>query len=132
ITATLFFTISWSGAHTATALQSGILPQTMFPAVVGLFTFAVVRYGPPLQRSLVSFFDVRDRYPMKLRFGVAILVPFLASLLITFESRVSQTALKEQVVVVISLVTGYLAMAPRSGDLLAAVKDLVPARAQRQ
>ena len=128
VLATLFFVISWSGAHQATALQTGVLPQTVFPSVIGVFTYGIARFGPALQRVLSSFFDVRDRYSVRIRFAAAVLVPFLISFIITLEDRVSQTAVKEQFIVLISLATGYLAMAPRTGDLLTAVKQMIPDR----
>lgn len=123
VLATAFFVMGWSGAHQQTAFQSGILPQNVFPAVIGLFTFAVVRFGPKVQGALVAYFDVRDRFPVWMRLGVAILVPMLISVIITNQDRVSQEAFKEQFVVLVGLATGYLAMAPRSGDLLTGMRQ---------
>ncbi len=129
--ATLIFTLAWTGSHLNTFWQSGLLPHTVFPAVVGLFTFCVARYGPAIQRALVDFFDFRDRYPVWLRFLVAILVPMLISLLITFQERVSEEAFKEQFVVIVALLLGYLAMAPRRGDLLSGVQQIMGREGRR-
>ena len=122
ITATLVFVIAWAGMHYQTADQSGLVPQTVFPAVVGLFTFAVQRWGPALQRALVPIFDLRDRYPIGIRLLAAIGIPLVVSLVITFEQRVTATAMKEQVVALLALVTGYIALAPRSGAMLAGIE----------
>lgn len=124
--ATAIFVISWAGMHYATAGETGLLPQRFFPGAIGLFTYVVTRFGSSLQARLGPFFDFRDRYPSKARFAAAILLPLVISLVITAEARVSQTAMKEQLVVVISLATGYLAVAPRSGDLLSGVRRAVP------
>ncbi len=125
VLATAMFVMGWSGAHQQTAFQSGILPQNVFPAVIGLFTFAVVRFGPKVQGALVAYFDVRDRFPVWMRLAAAAAVPMLISFLITFQDRVSQEAFKEQFVVLIGLASGYLAMAPRTGDFLSGVRQTV-------
>jgi hypothetical protein len=117
--ATAFFVIAWSGAHRLTGTQWGILPQMVFPAVIGLFTYSVAQYGPKLQMSLKPFFDTRDKFPKLLRFLIVIAVPMVISLVITAQERVSQEALKEQFVVLVALVTGFMIMAPRSGDIMA-------------
>jgi hypothetical protein len=117
--ATIFFVISWSGAHRFTGLQWGILPQIVFPSVIGLFTYSVTSYGPKLQAKLKPFFDTRDKFPKFLRFLLVIAVPILISLAITAQERVSQEALKEQFVVLVALITGFLVMAPRSGNIIA-------------
>lgn len=131
VLATVMFGIAWAGVHYETADLSGILPQRFFPAVVGLFTFAVTRFGPALQQRLQGFFTVRDRFPAALRIVAALLIPVGVSLLITNQERVSDTALKEQFVVLISLCTGYLALTPRSGDFASGMRDLVERRGQR-
>ena len=126
--ATGLFVVPWGDIHDATALDVGILPQTVFPAVVGLFTFAVTRWNDAMQRVLRRLFDLRDRLSPRARYAAAIGVPLLVALVITAEERVSQTALKEQVVVIIGLLTGYLALAPRGGDILAGARELAALR----
>lgn len=125
--ATLLFAMSWSGSHFATGATMGIIPQRFFPAAIGLFTFAVQRWGGDVQRRLTPFFDLRDRYPTRLRIAAAVVVPLVLSLLITSETRVSNTAFKEQLVVLVGLVSGFLALAPRSGDVLSGVAGQVAA-----
>jgi hypothetical protein len=128
IIATMIFELAWTGSHLNTSFQSGILPQLIFPAVVGVFAFVVERFGPFFQRSLTSFFDFRDRYPGWLRLVVAILIPILISLVITLQERVSMEAFKEQFIVLVSLTVGYLAMAPRAGGLLAEAQRMMQSR----
>lgn len=122
--ATLIFTMAWSGSHYQTSWLIGlVLPQTMFPAVVGVFTYGVGRWGPAIQRRLGPFFDVRDRFPMKVRIAAAIVGPIVFAFLLTAETRVSLTAQKEQIIVLFGLASGFLALAPRSGDVLGGVSQ---------
>jgi hypothetical protein len=116
--ATIIFVISWSGAHKDTGLSWGLMPQIAFPAVIGLFTFVIAKWGKKMQLSLKSFFDTRDKIPRLLRFVIAAAIPIAISLIITFQERVSFEALKEQFVTMVSLVVGFLVMAPRSGDIV--------------
>jgi len=123
--ATALFGLAWSGSHYTTAWNVGLLPQTFFPGVVGLFTFAVARWGPPLQARLARFFDLRDRFSLGLRVAAAFAVPIVLSLLLTRETRVSLTAVKEQTIVLVGLLSAFLALAPRRGDLMAGVRHEV-------
>jgi hypothetical protein len=120
--ATIIFVISWSGAHKDTGLSWGLLPQIAFPAVIGLFTFVITKWGKKMQLSLKSFFDSRDKIPRFLRFLIAAGIPLAISLIITFQDRVSFEALKEQFVTLVSLVTAFLVMAPRSGDIVSGAR----------
>lgn len=112
LVATALFTLTWAGAHWATGDLVGLLPQRLFPAAIGLFTFLVIRFDAPLRRSLEPFFRRRAAVPTPVRVVLAILVPLLVALMITNEERVSDTATKEQVVVLVGLAVGYLAFAP--------------------
>jgi hypothetical protein len=125
VIATLVFTLSWAGFHFDTADQTGILPQRVFPALVGFTTFGFARWGPDLQRALRGFFDFRDTLPMALRLAVLIGIPLLFSYLLTNQERVSQTATKEQVVVILALALGFLMLAPRTGDALAGMGQVL-------
>ena len=131
VAATLIFTLAWAGSHYSTATKVGLLPQTIFPGVIGLFTFAVARWGRDVQARLAAFFDRRDRYPLKVRAAGAVAVPFIVSLLLTSETRVSAPAIKEQIVVIVGLLSGFLALAPRSGDVLAGVTKEVAGMQER-
>jgi hypothetical protein len=125
--ATLLFLLVWAGAHAKTGGQTGILPQKAFPAVVGLYTYVVMRYGPALQRTLSNFFTRRDRIPTVVRVIITVAVPTAVSLLITNQERVSKTAQKEQFVVLIGLALAYLMLSPRGGGLGAAERLVAPA-----
>lgn len=131
LVSTLVFAMAWSGSHYQTSWLIGlVLPQTMFPAVIGVFTYAVGRWGGDLQRRLGAFFDLRDRFPMKARIAAAVLAPLVFAFVLTAETRVSLTAQKEQLVVLFGMATGFLALAPRTGDVLAGVSRQFEAVAQ--
>lgn len=123
--ATLLFLLVWAGSHARTGGLTGIVPQKAFPAVIGVYTFAVVRYGPTLQRRMARFFERRDRVPVILRALVTLAIPTVVSLLITNQERVSDTAQKEQFVVLIGLVLAYFMLSPRGGDVAAAGRRLM-------
>lgn len=125
VVATILFALSWAAIHYQSTDDSGLLSQKIFPAVIGFFTFVSARYGPAFQRVLVPFFKVRDKVPSFLRIMIVFLIPLVVALVITFQERVSDTAQKEQIVVLLSLCTGYLALAPRQGDLLSEVRRIV-------
>ena len=125
LVATLVFTIVWAGVHYDTAGRIGLVPQRLFPAFVGLFTWATVSHGPRLQRRLRLIFRVRDVFPRWLRLVVVMLVPMALAYYLTNQERVTQPALKEQVVALVSMGAGWLAMVPRGGDVLAGVRRFV-------
>lgn len=123
VVAAVAFTMSWAGYHVQTWNKTGIMPHSVFPAVIGLFTYAVARFGPEIARTLESYFHVRDGVPRFLRYVLVIAIPLTVALIITFEERVSNEALKEQFIVLVGLAVAYLLVSPRpdTGALGAAV-----------
>jgi hypothetical protein len=113
LVATLCFTMSWAAVHAQTAAGMGLLPQQWFPCAIGLFTFAVARFGGQIQDRFRPFFDVVQGIPKFLRIIAALLIPLGIGLVITLQERVSQTALKEQTVVLLSMACGYVALSAR-------------------
>lgn len=121
VAGTLAFTIAWAGTHFETAGQAGFLPQPIFPAMVGLFLYAVARWGAPMQRVLGPLLAGRDRFPIGYRVLAAIAVPLAFSLLMGNQSD-AQAALKGQVVAMVALISGYVALMPRTGSPLAGIE----------
>ena len=119
------FLLVWAGTHSESADQSGLLPQKAFPVLIGAYTYAVMQWGPSLQDRMSGFLDVRDRLPFAARLVITLAVPTLVSLVVTNQERVSNPALKEQVVVVIGLALAYLLLVPRSVDVAAASARLM-------
>ena len=117
--ATCLFVIVWAGVHYTLPIQTGLLPQIIFPAVIGLFTFIVVRYSEGLQRALDPFFESRDRFPRWLRFVGVLAVPLLLSVLITqpWRTIVAAGPQLEHFIVLVALVVAFLLLAPRAGEL---------------
>jgi len=116
--ATCLFVIVWAGVHYTLAIKMGLLPQIIFPAVVGLFTFITMRYGNGLRRALDPFFESRDRFPRWLCFVGIFAIPFLFSVLITQPWRQVVTAgpQLEHFIVLVALVVAFLLLTPRLGE----------------
>jgi hypothetical protein len=111
---TMLFTISWAGFHNQETGDVGLLPQIVFPGFVGFCTYLVARYERWLKQRFAAALEARDRLlPRLARVAVAVVVPVLLSWAITHSDAHSSTALKEQLVVILSLVIGWLALAPR-------------------
>jgi hypothetical protein len=111
--ATMAFTMSWAGYHVQTWNTMGIVPHNVFPAAIGLFTYGMARFGPEFGRALESVFQSRDRAPRFLRYVLVVAIPLGVSLVITYQERVSDEAVKEQFVVLVGLAMAYLLLAPR-------------------
>lgn len=117
LASTMLFTMAYAHMHRDTAAQEGIVAQKTFPAFVGVATFVIGRFGPTIARKLAGPLTKRDRVPLLLRVPLAMLVPIGLSYLLTNQDRVTDPAKKEQWVILVSLVVGYLAVVPRSGRL---------------
>ena len=130
--ATAMFTMVHAAVHDNTADQSGIVPQRMFPALVGLFTFGAGRLAPAVARRYGDAIDARNRVPAVLRIVVALAIPLVSSYLLTNQQRVSDTAFKEQFIALLTLFTSYAAFVPRDGDFLGAGQRLLATKAQRR
>jgi hypothetical protein len=112
IIATIVFSLAWSWYHIDTSGLTGIIPNRIFPAIVGLFTYSVIQFGPKIQNSMASFFRARDKVPIFFRYVLVLAIPMGIALLITIEERVTAEALKEQFVVIIALIAAYLLVSP--------------------
>lgn len=113
----MLFTMAYSQIHrdTTSADLGPLIPQKVFPAVIAVFTYLAMRVGPRLTSHLGWFFRRRDRIPMPARIALAILVPIVYSYFLTNEDRVTDPARKEQLVIMASMITSYLAVVPTSG-----------------
>ncbi len=116
ILATTIFTIVWAGFHEDTWNQTGIIPQKLFPAVIGLFTYIVARFGPGIHHAWRSFFESRDKCPKWIRFIAVLAIPMLISVAATYQESVSQEALKEQFIVLIALIVAYMLISPHARE----------------
>jgi len=118
VVATCIFVILWAGVHYTLPLQIGLLPQIIFPAIVGVFTFIVVRYGEGLQRALDPFLKSRDVLPRWLRLVGVVAIPLLFSVLITQPWRQVVVAgpQLEHFIVLVALVVAFLLLTPRAGQ----------------
>lgn len=122
---TLSFGLVFASAHDQTAQQDGIVPQRVFPAVVGIGVFLATRYGPTLARRFGGQLAKRDRIPVPLRILLTLAVPLALTFLTMNQERVSATAVKEQAIVMITMATGYAMLVPRDGDIAGAARRLL-------
>jgi len=123
IVATAVFLVAWAGTHFETSGSVGLLPNLIFPAVIGLFAHGTTRNAAQIQARFSSFFERRDRLPVKIRLGMTLLFTTAFAIVLSnvFEdgsNRVVQPTAQQQVVVLFGLVLGYALMVPRSGDPL--------------
>lgn len=123
VAGTLAFTVAWAGTHyTSEAVGSpGLVPHPVFPAVVGLFLYAVARWGRRIQAALGPLLALRDRYPIGYRILAAIAIPLVLSLFMGNASN-PEAARKAQTVAVVALLAGYVALMPRTGNSLAGIE----------
>jgi hypothetical protein len=131
VLATGIFTMVHASVHDKTADMTGIVPQRMFPALIGLFTFGAARLAPAVATRWGSAIDKRNHIPGFVRLLIALAVPLLSSYALTNQERVSDTALKEQTIALLTLFTSYAAFVPRDGDFLSAGQRLLSARLAR-
>lgn len=120
--ATALFVLTWASAH-HDVLQWGLVPQILFPAVVGLFSWVTVRWNVAVQERFATFFARRDALERRRRFAIAAAVPAVLGLLLGIDP--SGFPWKEQLVVLVGLASTYLALVPRSGDLIEAIEAAV-------
>ncbi len=114
VIATLAFVLSWSYVHAASPFKFGLAPQVVFPVFVGLFTFATAQYGTSLARSASRLLDARDKLPVWVRVVAVILISLLVSIALMSQRPVTFLDLKQQLIVLLSLVIGYAALMPRA------------------
>lgn len=115
--ATLGFTMTWGYVHAANPYQYGLVPEVLFPAIIGLFTFATAQYGASIAQSAPRLFDARDRLPFWIRLGAVIVIPTIVSIVLMSQRPVTLIDLKQQLIVLVSLAIGFIALMPRPNVL---------------
>lgn len=111
--ATLAFAMSWGYVHAASPYEVGIVPEILFPALVGLFTFTIAQYGSRIAGSARQLIVARDRLPFWARLAGVIIIPTLVSMVLTSQRPIAQLDLKQQLIVLIGLAIGFAAFVPR-------------------
>jgi len=123
IVATAVFLVAWAGTHFNTWAGMGLLPNILFPGVVGLFTHWSTRNAAAIQHRFSGALERRDRFSKKVRLVGTMVVTTLFAIILSsvfadFEARVMFPTVQQQIVVLVGLVVGYAAMVPRTGDPL--------------
>ena len=123
--ATAMFTMVYASVHSQTSSQNGLVPQRMFPALLGLLTFLAARLRGTVARRFGGAITARDRIPGPLRAVIAFGLPMVVAYLIMRQDRVTETAAKEQIVALLTVFLSYSALVPRDGDFLGAAERLL-------
>jgi hypothetical protein len=113
LVATTLFTLTWAAARRVRPDQPGLLPQIFFPAMAGLFTFAVIRWGPSLLRLLDVLVGQRDRIRTPIRMLIAAAVPLFFAIVIAPGQRAPVAARFDQLTVLVGMLSGFIMLAPR-------------------
>lgn len=113
ILAGMFFAVVWAGSHYDTGHLVGFMSQRSFPALVGALSFLAIQAGPGLMARAPGLFAARDRLSGFLRWLMVLATPLLVSLVITYEERVSNEALKQQIVVIVGMLVAFVLLTPR-------------------
>jgi hypothetical protein len=111
--ATTVFVLSWAGSHIGRSMEFGILPQIVFPGLIGLAAFATARWGAAVHAVLRLYFQVRDYIPSGVRMLAMIALPTLLAIWLARGSGASRAAFNEQLVVLSGIVGGFLLVQPR-------------------
>jgi hypothetical protein len=122
---TALFGLFYAPTHADTASQTGIVSQRLFPAAVGLLAFGGVRFAGPLASRFSGAISVRDRFPWGVRLAVAIGIPIVLAYTTMNQDRVTGTAMKEQVVILSTMLFGYGAFLPVNGDISSVLNRLM-------
>lgn len=117
---TVIFTLGWAGIGFHFFTRPGILPDGLFPAVVGLMAYLMARYEAQLRRLPVTPWAGRERLSRRARLGLAVLVPALSAMLLT---PITRAPVRDQLVVLLTLLSTYVLLAPGTGELLAGLRQ---------
>lgn len=132
LVSTLVFSMVYASVHSETMAGNGLVPNRIFPAVLGVLTFLAAR----LQRTVASRFGraitVRNKIPGVVRGVLALALPLAVSYVITDQDRVTDVSTKEQVVSLLTVVSSYAAFVPRDGDFFGAAQRLLLGRGARR
>jgi len=120
VIATLVFTMTWAGNAFHFPNRNGIVSDGLFPSVVGLLTYITIRYGPGLMERLAALMVRRDQLSPKVRLGLVIAIMWLISILLEGKVRFP---VRDQLLVIIGVIVGYLALAPSKGNLGAGLQE---------
>ena len=115
--ATLGFTLCWGYVHIATPFKIGLVPEVLFPPVIGLFTFATAQYGTRIAQFAPRLFDARDRLSAWVRLTAVIVISIALSFALMSRQPIAFIDLKQQLLVLVSLAIGYIALVPRQSAL---------------
>lgn len=117
---TVLFTLGWSGVAFHFFARPGLVPDGIFPAFVGLMTFAIARYGSAIQDALAPYFEARERLQFRVRLGLASLLTIFLAIILT---PMLTAPVRDQIVVILAIASAFLLLAPTRGDVSTALSE---------
>lgn len=125
--ATTLFAMAWSGLQPNT-LAAMSWTNRAFPGVVGAVSYLMIALRPVLTSRFGGVLRARDRIPAPLRVAVALVIPIWYAFQATNADVVYDTTGTQQAVVLLSLVTAFLALVPRAAGTGASPAPVAPVR----
>jgi hypothetical protein len=110
--ATSFFTAFWAWTHFKAPFAVGILPQIVFPAAVGMFSYFMKerQINHMTTNRSVRSGDFRERIPRALRIGIVAVSTILLSLVLGLQRSLAAPTLTQQLIVLAGLIFTYIAL----------------------
>lgn len=125
---TAVFSMVYASIHSDTMDGNGLVPNRLFPALLGVLTFLAGRLQTKLAARFQGPIIIRDKVPALLRVVIALALPMVISYFVTKQDRVTQVSTKEQFIALLTVFTSYAAFLPRDGDFFGAAQRLLMSR----
>ena len=117
LSAVVLFTVGWAGVQYHFPERPGIVPDGDFPALVGVMTYALARYGAAVRDRAGAVFESAASISIAARLGIVLSVPLVVSIVTI---PIWHTPVRDQASVLASMVAAYVLFArrpiPRTGD----------------
>lgn len=110
VATTVLFAMAWSGIEFHFYRRPGLILDGLFPAIMGLVMFALVRWEDPIKQGLGPVWPLRDRLTKWARIGVLVAIPFLLALLLT---PILHSPKRDQLVAIVGLLLGWMLFTKR-------------------
>jgi hypothetical protein len=114
--ATFFFTIAWTSLHYRKETLIGIVPQVFFPAIFGILTYGLLKYGVAVRGAVANRIKLAPLNATA-KWTISAALPLLLSFALPVGRHISLLPLKEQTIVIITTLVGFILLAPRNPGL---------------
>jgi len=111
--ATLLFAAFWAWNHYSTPFMMGILPQIVFPAAIGTFTYVSKRQNQQTRQRSAPLSWFNDRIPKTMRIVLIAAATISLSWAFGLQRLITGVPLQQQILVLVGLALSYVALSPR-------------------